>query len=84
MKNKVIHVAIYGREHALSYDKKIKNLAVEYTVQVHDRLLKQKGVDNYRFHVYSKNVVFPDGTQSQQEKEIKQTIAQAIMEQDRL
>lgn len=80
MKNKVVNVVIGGRAHAVTYDKKVKNLMVEYTVQVRDRLLKQKGIDNYRFQVYSKNTVFPDGTKSAEEKDIKQIIANAIIE----
>ncbi len=82
MKSKVINVSIDGREHAVTYDKKIKNLAVEYTVQVHDRILKQKGVGYYRFQVYSKTVVLPDGTKSPEEKNIKLAVARAIVENE--
>lgn len=82
MKNKVATVTIDGREHNVTYHKKVKNLVVEYMVQVHDRMLKQKGVENYRFHLYSKNIIFPDGTKSPSEKQVKQKIAEAIAEVD--
>jgi hypothetical protein len=80
MSKKVVTVTIDGRAHDVTYDKKVKNLMVEYTVRVHDIMLKQKGVAYYRFHVYSKNVVFPDGTKSPVEKKIKQEIATSIVE----
>lgn len=82
MKKKVVAVTIDGREHSVTYDKKVKNLMVEYTVQVHDRILKQKGAENYRFQLYSKNIIFPDGTKSPAEKNIKQKIAEAIVKAD--
>lgn len=83
MKKKVVTVTIDGRDYAVSYSKKVKNLMVEYTVQVHDSLLRQKGVENYyRFQLYSKRIIFPDGTKSTIEKNIKQKIAECIVDAD--
>jgi hypothetical protein len=79
MPPKVISLEIGGRTHTIGFDKKLKNTTPEYSVQVHDSL-RVRGIDNFRFHVFGKNIVFPDGTKTAEEKTIKQTIASHILE----
>ncbi len=81
MKYKVANVTIDGRTYAVSYNKKVKNLVVEYAVQIHSSLLQQKGVGSFRFQVYSPtNIIFPDGTKTAVEKDIKLKIANGVVE----
>jgi hypothetical protein len=83
MKNQVVSLELGGRTRSVSFDKKIKNTTQEYTVQVSDSLLKTRGVDNFRFHVFGKNIVFPDGTKTAEEKAMKLAIANAILEHEK-